>query len=59
MDLAKFFDTVNYNKLIQVLSERIQDPRVISLIHSILRTKIMEKGVAKVSTIRYTTRWTD
>ena len=44
VDLAKFFDTVNHAKLLQVLSERIKDGRVISLIHRILRAPISEDG---------------
>ena len=44
LDLAKFFDTVNHSKLLQVLSERIKDGRVISLIHKFLRAKIIENG---------------
>ncbi len=42
LDLAKFFDTVNYTKLLQLLSDRIKDGRVISLIHKMLRTPIKE-----------------
>ncbi len=37
MDLEKFFDTVNQSKLMQVLSEKITDGRVLSLIHKYLR----------------------
>ena len=37
MDLEKFFDTVNQSKLIQLLSQDIEDGRVISLIHKYLR----------------------
>lgn len=42
LDLAKFFDTVNHSKLLQVLSERIKDGRVISLIHKFLRAPVRE-----------------
>ena len=44
LDLEKFFDTVNHAKLIQVLSERIKDGRVISLIHKMLRAPVSENG---------------
>lgn len=37
MDLEKFFDTVNQSKLIEIMSESINDGRVISLIHKYLR----------------------
>lgn len=41
MDLEKFFDTVNQSKLIQVLSQDIEDGRVISLIHKYLRAGVV------------------
>jgi group II intron reverse transcriptase/maturase len=41
MDLEKFFDTVNQSKLIQVLSQDIEDGRVISLIHKYLRAGVI------------------
>ena len=44
LDLAKFFDTVNHSKLLQLLSERIKDGRVISLIHKFLRAPVLEDG---------------
>jgi group II intron reverse transcriptase/maturase len=44
MDLEKFFDTVNQSKLIQVLSQDIEDGRVISLIHKYLRAGIVAQG---------------
>ncbi len=36
LDLEKFFDTVNHSRLIEILSKRIKDGRVISLIHKYL-----------------------
>ena len=36
MDIAKFFDTVNHSKLIEILSRTVKDGRVISLIHKYL-----------------------
>lgn len=41
LDLEQFFDTVNQSKLIELLSHRIRDGRVISLIHKYLRSGVM------------------
>jgi len=43
IDLEKFFDKVNHSKLIEVLSGRIKDGRVISLIHKYLNAGIVVK----------------
>ncbi len=51
LDLAKFFDTVNHSKLLQLLSERIKDGRVISLIHKFLRAPVLEDGKSTPNTI--------
>ena len=37
IDLERFFDTVSQSKLVEILSRRIKDVRVISLIHRYLR----------------------
>lgn len=44
MDLEKFFDTVNQSKLIEILSKKIKDGRVISLIHKYLRAGAVHCG---------------
>ncbi|MFA7224787.1 MAG: group II intron reverse transcriptase/maturase [Sphaerochaetaceae bacterium] len=44
MDLEQFFDTVNHSKLIQVLSEKVKDGRVISLVHKFLRAGVVVNG---------------
>lgn len=44
MDLEKFFDTVNHSKLIEVLSKRVKDGRVISLIHKYLNAGVVVGG---------------
>ena len=47
MDLEKYFDTVNQNKLIEVLSRTIEDGRVISLIHKFLQAGVIERHIFK------------
>ena len=44
MDLEKFFDTVNQSKLIEILSRRIKDGRVISLIHKYLHAGVVVRN---------------
>jgi RNA-directed DNA polymerase len=44
LDLAQFFDRVNHDYLMNELSRKIQDKRVLRLIHKILRAEIQEKG---------------
>ncbi|KKB45056.1 hypothetical protein HMPREF1212_05324 [Parabacteroides sp. HGS0025] len=41
LDLEKFFDTVSHSRLIELLSRRIKDGRVISLIHKYLLAGVM------------------
>jgi len=45
IDLAKYFDTVNHDKMMRMLSETIQDGRVVSLIRKYLRSGVMINGV--------------
>lgn len=45
LDLERFFDTVNQSKLIQLLSDAIEDKRVVSLIHRYLMAGVMIDGV--------------
>ena len=49
IDLAKFFDTVNHDKLMRLLSENIKDARVLSLIRKYLQSGVMINGVAMES----------
>lgn len=44
LDLAQFFDRVNHDFLMNELSRKIQDKRVLKLIHKILRADIQEQG---------------
>ena len=41
MDMAKFFDTVNHSKLIEILSRTVKDGRVISLVHKYLNAGVV------------------
>jgi RNA-directed DNA polymerase len=44
LDLEKFFDRVNHDYLMNELSKKITDKRVLKLIHKILRAEIQENG---------------
>jgi RNA-directed DNA polymerase len=46
MDLEKFFDRVNHDKLMTLLSRKIGDKRVLKLIRSYLTSGIMIGGIA-------------
>jgi RNA-directed DNA polymerase len=45
IDLAKYFDTVNHDKLMRLLSETIKDSKVLSLIRKYLQSGMMINGV--------------
>ena len=45
LDLEKFFDTVNHQKLMALLSNTVKDKRTLKLINAYLRSGIMEGGV--------------
>jgi group II intron reverse transcriptase/maturase len=45
VDLAKFFDRVNHDVLMERLSRRISDPRVLGLIRRYLAAGIMANGI--------------
>jgi group II intron reverse transcriptase/maturase len=49
IDLAKFFDTVNHDKMMRLLSETIKDGRVLSLIRKYLQSGVMINGVVMES----------
>lgn len=44
LDLEQFFDRVNHDYLMNELSRKIQDKRLLRLVHSILRANIQEEG---------------
>jgi group II intron reverse transcriptase/maturase len=45
IDLARYFDTVNHDKLMRILSRTIKDGRVLSLIRKYLQSGVMINGV--------------
>jgi RNA-directed DNA polymerase len=45
IDLEKFFDRVNHDRLMSVLAKEIKDKRVLKLIRSFLNAGIMENGL--------------
>jgi group II intron reverse transcriptase/maturase len=50
IDMAKFFDRVNHDYLMNLLSERIKDKLVLKLIHRYLKAGVMIDGLTKVNT---------
>ena len=51
IDLAKYFDTVNHDKLMRLLSETVKDGRVLSLIRKYLRSGVMINGTVEETEI--------
>lgn len=50
IDLEKFFDKVNHDRLMRILSRRIEDPKVLQLIRRYLQSGVMEKGLVSPNT---------
>lgn len=50
MDLEKFFDKVNHDRLMRTLSQRVKDPRVLKLIRRYLQAGVMKDGLARPNT---------
>jgi RNA-directed DNA polymerase len=50
LDLEKFFDTVNHDRLISILGWKVKDHRVLRLIRKYLRSGIMEDGIVSQRT---------
>lgn len=47
IDLKAYFDTLNHDKLMHYVEEKIKDKRVLNLIRLYLRSGIMDGGIAK------------
>lgn len=50
LDLEKFFDKVNHQKLMALLSNTVKDKRTLKLIHAYFRSGIMEGGMVSQRT---------
>jgi RNA-directed DNA polymerase len=50
IDMTQFFDRLNHDYLMNLLSERIKDKRVLKLIHRYLKAGAMIEGIATVNT---------
>ena len=51
LDIEKYFDTVNHDKLISILRERVNDKVTLNLIRKFLRAGVMDAGIVKSTTI--------
>lgn len=49
LDIEKYFDTVNHDKLISILRERINDAKTLRLIRQFLKAGVMENGLTSPS----------
>jgi RNA-directed DNA polymerase len=45
LDLEKFFDRVNHDRLLAKIAERVSDKRLLKLIRAFLRGGVMENGL--------------
>ena len=45
LDLSKYFDTLNHEKLLNLLRKEVTDERVIQLIKKFLKSGVMENGI--------------
>ena len=52
IDLEKFFDTVNQDRLITIIRRTIKDGDVVSLISKYLKAGVMDKGIIKPTKVR-------
>ena len=59
LDIEKFFDTVNHDKLISILRENVNDSTTLQLIRAYLRAGVLDKGLVKTHNNWNTTRWSD
>jgi len=48
MDLEKFFDRVNHDRLMARVAQRVADKRVLKLIRAFLNARVMEDGLVRL-----------
>lgn len=51
LDIEKFFDTVNHDKLISILRENVNDATTLHLIRAYLRAGVLDNGIIKSTTV--------
>lgn len=51
LDIEKYFDTVNHDKLISILREKVNDKATLHLIRSFLRAGVMDNGLVSSNTV--------
>ena len=51
LDIEKFFDTVNHDKLISILRERVNDSKTLHLIRAYLQAGVLDKGLISSTTV--------
>lgn len=51
LDIEKFFDTVNHDKLISILREKVNDATTLHLIRAYLNAGVLDKGLIKSTII--------
>lgn len=51
LDIEAYFDTVNHDKLISILREKVEDSTTLHLIRKYLQAGIMEKGLIKPNSL--------
>ena len=49
LDLEKFFDRVNHDKLMAQIAKRVEDKRLLKLIRAFLNAGVMENGLLSPS----------
>lgn len=51
LDIEKFFDTVNHDKLTSILRENVNDATTLHLVRAYLRAGVLDNGLVKSTTV--------